>query len=248
MKDLLQYVLDGLSIGSVYALIALGLVVVYRGTGHVNFAQGEMALFSTLVTWWLHDKGLPLLLAIAVSAALSFVGGAVIEVGLMRPASKRSAFAPVVVAIGLFQGLNSLSGLLFPKSGQGLPFPSLFPNEPGDFVSIFGASWRIERIGVLAVVLALLALLAGVQLLVLATPGARRGERLVAVALLVAALLATSRVPPPTSWQASLERAVIHDVYAGGPKGALEGLRQRADTPARRATVETWIIRRDAPR
>lgn len=159
MKDLLQYVLDGLSIGSVYALIALGLVVVYRGTGHVNFAQGEMALFSTLVTWWLHDKGLPLLLAIAVSAALSFVGGAVIEVGLMRPASKRSAFAPVVVAIGLFQGLNSLSGLLFPKSGQGLPFPSLFPNEPGDFVSIFGASWRIERIGVLAVVLVITALL-----------------------------------------------------------------------------------------
>ncbi len=159
MRDILQYVLDGLSIGSIYALVALGLVVVYRGTGHINFAQGEMALFATLVTWWLHDKGLPLLLAMVISAALAFVGGALIEVGLMRPAEKRSAFAPVVIAIGLFQALNSLSGLLFPKSGQGLPFPSLFPNKPDDFVKIFGASWRIERIGVLAVVLAITALL-----------------------------------------------------------------------------------------
>jgi branched-chain amino acid transport system permease protein len=159
VKDLLQYVLDGLSIGSIYALVALGLVVVYRGTGHINFAQGEMALFSTLITWWLHDKGIPLVLAMVISAALAFVGGAAIEVGLMRPAERRSAFAPVVIAIGLFQGLNSLSGLLFPKSGQGLPFPSLFPNDPDDFVTIFGASWRIERIGVLAVVLVITALL-----------------------------------------------------------------------------------------
>ena len=159
MKDFLQYVLDGLSTGSVYALVALGLVVVYRGTGHINFAQGEMALFSTLVTWWLHDRGMPLLLAIAISAALAFAGGALIEVGLMRPATRRSPFAPVVIAIGLFQGLNSLSGLLFPKSGQGLPFPSLFPNKPDDFVSIFGAAWRIERIGVFAVVLVITALL-----------------------------------------------------------------------------------------
>lgn len=159
VSDLLQYILDGLSIGSIYSLIALGLVVVYRGTGHINFAQGEMALFSTLITWWLNDMGLPLLLAIAVSAALAFVGGAIIEVGLMRPAAKRSAFAPVVIAIGLFQALNSLSQLLFPKAGQGLPFPSLFPNEPGDFVTILGASWRIERIGVFAVVLVITALL-----------------------------------------------------------------------------------------
>ena len=161
MKDLLQYVLDGLSIGSIYALVALGLVVVYRGTGHINFAQGEMALFATLITWWLHDKGLPLIVAMVISAALAFVGGALIEVGLMRPAERRSPFAPVVIAIGLFQGLNSLSGLLFPKSGQGLPFPSLFPNKPDDFVKIFGAAWRIERIGVLAVVLVITALLFG---------------------------------------------------------------------------------------
>ena len=146
MSNLLQYVLDGLSIGSIYSLVALGLVVVYRGTGQINFAQGEMALFSTFIVWWLNDMGMPLLLAIAVSAALAFVGGAAIEVGLMRPAEKRSPFAPVVITIGLFQALNSLSQLLFPKAGQGLPFPSLFPNDPDDFITILGATWRIERI------------------------------------------------------------------------------------------------------
>jgi branched-chain amino acid transport system permease protein len=159
VSDLLQYILDGLSIGSIYSLIALGLVVVYQGTGHINFAQGEMALFSTLIAWWFWDMGLPLLLAIAVSAALSFFGGAAIEVSLMRPAAKRSAFAPVVIAIGLFQALNSLSQLLFPKAGQGLPFPSLFPNDPDDFVTILGATWRIERIWVLGTVLAITGLL-----------------------------------------------------------------------------------------
>jgi branched-chain amino acid transport system permease protein len=159
VKDLIQYILDGLSIGSVYALIALGIVVIYRGTSNINFAQGEMALFSTLIAWWLHDKGLPLLLAIAISAVLSCLGGALIEVCLMRPAGKRSAFAAIVIAIGLFQALNSLSGLLFPKSGQGLPFPSLFPNKPDDFITIFGAAWRIERIGVFAVVLVITGLL-----------------------------------------------------------------------------------------
>ena len=141
MTDLLQYVLDGLSIGSIYSLIALGLVVVYRGTGHINFAQGEMALFSTLIAWWLHDKGVPLLLADRASRRRWRSSAVrVIEVGLMRPAGKtlslrRRSWSP----IGLFQAFNSLSGLLFPKAGQGLPFPSLFPNKPDDFVTIFGA-------------------------------------------------------------------------------------------------------------
>ena len=118
--------------------------MVYRGTGHLNFAQGEMALFSTLIAWWLHDKGVPLLLAIAISAAGSaFVGGALIEVGLMRPAGK---------TIGVRRGRRrhrpvpgvqlARAGCCSRKSGQGLPFPSLFPNKPDDFVTIFGAAWR----------------------------------------------------------------------------------------------------------
>ena len=53
VNDFLQYLFDGLSSGSIYSLLALGLVIVYRGTGHLNFAQGEMAMISAFMAWWL---------------------------------------------------------------------------------------------------------------------------------------------------------------------------------------------------
>jgi len=57
MERLLQYVFDGLSFGAIYALLALGLVVVFRGTGHLNFAQGEMAMFCTFIIWQINEWG-----------------------------------------------------------------------------------------------------------------------------------------------------------------------------------------------
>jgi branched-chain amino acid transport system permease protein len=160
MGDLLQYVLNGLAKGSIYSLIALGLVVIYRGTGHLNFAQGEMALFATFGTWWIYDHGAQLWAAILLTFVLAFIGGGAIEYGLMRPAGKKSPFAVVVVAIGLFQALNSLSGMLYEGSGAGLPFETLFPNKPTDFYRLpGGAIWRYENIGVLVTVLVITGLL-----------------------------------------------------------------------------------------
>jgi branched-chain amino acid transport system permease protein len=160
MGHLLQYILNGLSKGSIYSLIALGLVVIYRGTGHLNFAQGEMALFATFGAWWIHDHGVPLWLSIALAALFAFVGGGVIEFGLIRPAGKKSPFAVIVVTIGLFQAMNSLSGMLFENAGTGLPFGSLFPNKPEDFWRISGKTvWRYQNIGVLVTVLVITGLL-----------------------------------------------------------------------------------------
>jgi branched-chain amino acid transport system permease protein len=160
MSHLLQYFLNGLSKGSIYSLIALGLVVIYRGTGHLNFAQGEMALLATFGAWWIHDHGVPLWMAVFLAAAVAFIGGGVIEFGLIRPAGRKSPFAVIVVTIGLFQALNSLSGLLFENAGTGLPFPSLFPNKPKSFWRITGSAvWRFQAIGVLVTVLVLTGLL-----------------------------------------------------------------------------------------
>jgi branched-chain amino acid transport system permease protein len=160
MEHLLQYILNGLARGSIYALIALGLVVIYRATGHLNFAQGEMALFATFSAWWINDHGVPLWLAIAIAAAGAFVVGGVIEYGLIRPAGRKSQFAVVVITIGLFQAFNSLSGLLFSGAATGLPFGTLFPNDPDDFFTLpGGAIWRYENIGVLVTVLVITALL-----------------------------------------------------------------------------------------
>jgi branched-chain amino acid transport system permease protein len=160
MGHLLQYVLNGLARGSIYSLVALGLVVIYRGTGHLNFAQGEMALFATFGAWWINDHGVPLWLSIVLAAGGAFIVGGVIEYGLIRPAGKKSPFAVVVITIGLFQAFNSLSGLLFKGAATGLRFGSLFPNSPTDFFRLpGGAIWRYQDIGVLGTVLVVTALL-----------------------------------------------------------------------------------------
>ncbi len=160
MGQLLQYLINGLAIGAVYSLVALGLVVIYRGTGHLNFAQGEMALFATFGAWWIYDHGATMWFAVLTAASFSFIVGGVIEFTLMRPAGKKSPLTVVIVSIALFQGLNSLTTLLFKGSADGLPFPSLFPNKPGDFFR-FGDEtvWKYQDIGVLATVLILTALL-----------------------------------------------------------------------------------------
>jgi branched-chain amino acid transport system permease protein len=92
---LLQRLFDGLSGGSVYALIALGLVIIYRGTGHLNFAQGEMALFSAYVVYQMGEWGLPIGISLIVGLAVGFAIGAVAEVALVRPVAKKSPFAVI---------------------------------------------------------------------------------------------------------------------------------------------------------
>jgi len=76
MERLLQYVFDGLSFGAIYALLALGLVVVFRGTGHLNFAQGEMAMFCTFIIWQITEWGVPLVFAVLIGMVFGFLLGA----------------------------------------------------------------------------------------------------------------------------------------------------------------------------
>jgi branched-chain amino acid transport system permease protein len=166
MALFLQRLFDGLSEGSIYALLALGLVIIYRGTGHLNFAQGEMALFSTYVVYQCGEWGIPIGVAVIIGVAVGFVLGAVTEVALVRPVARRSTFAVFIVTIGLFRGLNWLDGAIWgdqvlpnsAKSNQA-QFASLFPNKPTDNWKIFGAGIRIESVGVFAMVLVLTAAL-----------------------------------------------------------------------------------------
>ena len=72
MERFIQLVIDGIAIGSIYGALALALVLIFRSTGLVNFAQGEMAMFSTFIAWGLVEAGLPLGLAL-VSRARALV-------------------------------------------------------------------------------------------------------------------------------------------------------------------------------
>jgi branched-chain amino acid transport system permease protein len=153
----LQYLFNGLSSGAIYSLIALSLVIVYRGSGHLNFAQGEMAMFSAFFAWWYSGR-LPIWLAVIAAAATAFVLAALTERTIIRPIGSRSPFAVVVAAIGLFLGLNSLAPFAW-KVTNPQPFESLFPNDADDFFRICGATWRYERIGILVVMLVIAAAL-----------------------------------------------------------------------------------------
>jgi branched-chain amino acid transport system permease protein len=150
VERLLQYLFDGLSQGSIYAFLALGLVIIYRGSGHLNFAQGEMAMVSAFLAWWLADNGLGIWAAVCISAVISFVMAMGVERYIIRPIANRSEFAVVVASIGLLLGLNALAPFIW-KVTIPEAFGSLFPNEADDFVRIAGAEWRIENLGVLGV-------------------------------------------------------------------------------------------------
>ena len=75
MEALLLQVLSGLATGGIYASLALAVVMIYKATHAVNFAQGEMAMFSTYIAWQFTDWGWPVWGAIGAALAISFVGG-----------------------------------------------------------------------------------------------------------------------------------------------------------------------------
>lgn len=157
MDRFLQYFFNGMSAGAVYALLALGLVIVYRGSGHLNFAQGEMAMMSAFFAWW-YAGHMPIWIATLLAAVTAFIGAALVERVIIRPIGNRSPFAVVVASIGLFLGINALAPFAWRVTNPE-KFPSLFPNKSDDFVRIGGATWRYERIGILVVTLVLSGLL-----------------------------------------------------------------------------------------
>ena len=152
MHEFLQQVFSGLASGAVYASLALALVMIYRSTELVNFAQGEMAMFSTYIAWTLVNAGLPFWAAFVITLVVSFLGGMAIERIIVRPVENAPVFAAVVVCIGLLLILNSLAGFLFTYTVQ--DFPSPFPDRP-----VFGALMTTRDLGVIAVTLIMLALL-----------------------------------------------------------------------------------------
>jgi branched-chain amino acid transport system permease protein len=152
MHEFLQQVFSGLAAGSIYACVALALVMIYRSTDLVNFAQGEMAMFSTYIAWTLVNAGLPFWAAFFITLAVSFVGGMLIERVLIRPVENAPVLAAVVVTIGLLLIFNSLAGWIYSYTVQ--DFPSPFPDRP-----ILGALMTTRDLGVIAVTLIMLVLL-----------------------------------------------------------------------------------------
>jgi branched-chain amino acid transport system permease protein len=113
--NFLEVLVVGIGNGAVYAMLGLGLVVIYRSTGLLNFAQGELAMFSTFLVWMIWDVGMPMWLAVLGGMAGGFLIGVLLHQVAVRPLGDphQRPLAVVIVTIGLFLALNGLAQLIW---------------------------------------------------------------------------------------------------------------------------------------
>jgi branched-chain amino acid transport system permease protein len=145
----LNQLINGIGNGVVYASLALALVLIYRTTGLLNFAQGEMALFSTYITWRLTEAGLGIWPALIASMAISFVGGALLERVLIRHFEQSSPLTLLIVTIGLFLAFNSVAQLIWGSDTKQVP--TAFGDKVWD---VHGVPISAANLGLVAVLAA----------------------------------------------------------------------------------------------
>jgi branched-chain amino acid transport system permease protein len=123
MDLFLHQVLAGLATGGIYACMALAIVMIYQAIDSLNFAQGEMAMFSTFIAWQLIQWGAPYWLAFFATVGISFVAGVAIERVVFKPLRNAPLLSHIVVFIALFAILNSLAGFIWDFSIKSFPTP-----------------------------------------------------------------------------------------------------------------------------
>ena len=131
MTLLAYLLLSGLTTGALYALIALGIVVVNKATGVINFAHGELFMFSGFFAWMLHvQMGVPYLPALLLAVAFGFMLGAVIDLTAFRPLKNTNVISLVLATIGIAFMLRGAARVLWGGKGDYLPFPPITSPEP----------------------------------------------------------------------------------------------------------------------
>ena len=150
MEGVLHQVISGIATGSIYASISLALVMIFLATHQINFAQGEMAMFSTYIALTLIQAGVPYWGAFLLTLAFSFTAGMVMQRTVLEPLAR----APVLASVGAFLGLllifNNIAGWLFTYTLQ--PFPTPF----GEGKPILGGMLSRHELGSIAVTLLVL--------------------------------------------------------------------------------------------
>lgn len=162
METFIQQIINGLVLGSMYALVALGYTMVYGIINLINFAHGEVLMFGALTSWTvvtlLVDSGLPgwgLMLismgaAVVVCAALNFT----IEKLAYRPLRNAPRLAPLITAMGMSLLLQTIAMIIWKPNPK--PYPQLLPSEPIDLGGPVITVTQILILGVTAIVLAIL--------------------------------------------------------------------------------------------
>ena len=153
MEQLIQQVASGLANGAIYACVALALVMIFVSTDHINFAQGEMAMFSAYLTWQAIQWGLNFWLALPLVVLVSFLIGVAVERIILRPLHNAPVLSIVVIFIGLLAIFHSLAGAIWGHTIK--VFDSPFPH-----ITFAGSGYiGPHQIGMILVTIVLLLLL-----------------------------------------------------------------------------------------
>lgn len=125
MEAFLHQIFAGIANGGIYASVGLALVMIHQATHHINFAQGEMATFSTFIAWALINAGWPYWAAFFATVGLSFLLGLIIQRTILKPVEKAPVLTNVIVFVGLLVIFNAMAGWIFDHTIKS--FPSPFP-------------------------------------------------------------------------------------------------------------------------
>lgn len=154
MDTFIQQLINGLVVGSMYALVALGYTMVYGIINLINFAHGEVLMVGALVSWTvvttLGESGLPgwalLLLSLIVAMLVCMALNYLIEKLAYRPLRNAPRLAPLITAMGMSLLLQTLAMIIWKPDYK--PYPILLPDEPYE---IWGATINVVQILILAV-------------------------------------------------------------------------------------------------
>lgn len=145
MAEFLQFLFSGLTVGAVYALVALGFTLIYNASGIINFAQGEFVMLGGMTTVFLALVGVPLPLAAVLAVVASVVIGLILYRFAIEPARGADAVALIMITIGASIFLRGAAQVVFDKRFHSLPHP--FGTDP---IRIGGAAVLPQSLVVLA--------------------------------------------------------------------------------------------------
>ncbi|MCC4310427.1 branched-chain amino acid ABC transporter permease [Alcanivorax marinus] len=154
MNTFLIQLIDGVAIGSIYGLIAMAIVLVFRATKVINVAQGEFAVLSTYFVWQMLQWGVNLYLAILIMLPVSFLLGMLVQRTIIRRTEGKEHLVSITVTIGMLLIINQAIGWVWSTDVRS--FPSVFGD--GNFV-LAGVRVSAHTIGTIAVLLSTAALI-----------------------------------------------------------------------------------------
>jgi branched-chain amino acid transport system permease protein len=157
MEFLLLLVINGLAVGCIYALVALGFVVIYKSSGVLNLAQGEFLLLGAYVFWAIvTEYHVPLPLALAITISFSVILGLLMERLILRPMIGEPIISVIMVTLGLSSVLRAVVLALWGTDTRA--FPTSFDNEPLRLGPLAVASGSLMSLAIVTVLLVLFSL------------------------------------------------------------------------------------------